>query len=120
MARTGPVAPPEGGGPEAGAPDAGGPDAGGPDGAAPEGMAPLGAAPDGAGGGALACLSFSQVSKSGPASAWTSNSMIRWPEPHSSAHWPRNVWPASLSLTLNSNTFVRPGTTSRLNRNCGT
>ena len=26
-----------------------------------------------------------------------------WPTPHSSAHWPRKVWPASASLIVNSN-----------------
>ena len=45
---------------------------------------------------------------------------LAWPVPHSSAHWPRNVWPASLSSTVNSNWLSWPGTTSRLNRNCGT
>src|SRR5512135_2878103 len=40
--------------------------------------------------------------------------------PHSSAHWPPNVWPASAGSTVNSKLFVWPGTTSRLNRNCGT
>ena len=77
----------------------------------------------GAGAGvalALAIASASQASKSAGDSAWTSNSMIRWPVPHSSAHWPRNVWPASAASTLKSNTFTRPGTTSRLNRNWGT
>ena len=24
--------------------------------------------------------------------------MTSWPMPHSSAHWPRNVWPASLAV----------------------
>ena len=54
------------------------------------------------------------------AMAWTSNTMIRWPTPHSSAHWPRNVWPASSASMVRSNWLTMPGTTSRLNRNCGT
>ena len=29
--------------------------------------------------------------------------IIRWPTPHSSAHWPRKVWPASLGWILKSN-----------------
>jgi hypothetical protein len=66
------------------------------------------AAPLGAGAGvalALATLSASQASNSAPVSARTSKSMMLCPEPHSSAHWPRNVWPASDSLTVNSNWF---------------
>ena len=52
--------------------------------------------------------------------ATTLKSISRWPVPHSSAHWPWNVWPASSSLTVNSKWFVWPGTTSRLNRKRGT
>ena len=29
--------------------------------------------------------------------------MIRWPTPHSSAHWPRYVWPASVAGMSRSN-----------------
>ena len=61
------------------------------------GAPPLGGGPpeapaegDGAGGGgvALADATFaaSHASKSALLSAWTSNSMIEWPDPHSSAH----------------------------------
>ena len=61
-------------------------------------------APDGAGGGVALrgsrSASASQASKSAGASAWTSNSMIRWPTPQSSAHWPRYVWPASLAVDV--------------------
>ena len=45
----------------------------------------------------------SQASKSAGRARWTSNSMIRWPVPHSSAHWPRKVWPASSASIVRSN-----------------
>src|SRR6476659_6132965 len=121
-----PVAPPLGAAPLGAAalgvaPLGAGPPLGGaPLGAAPLGVAPLGAAPLGAGGGFDLTFSASQASNSVALRARTSNSMMLWPTPHSSAHWPRNVWPASDALTMKSNWFVRPGTTSRLNRNWGT
>ena len=52
--------------------------------------------------------------------AITLKSITRWPVPHSSAHWPWNVWPASSSFTVNSKWLTCPGTTSRLMRNSGT
>src|SRR6476620_4981103 len=113
---------PLGAAPLGAAPLGAGPPLGGtpPLGAAPLGVAPLGAAPLGAGGGFDLTCSASQASNSVALRARTSNSMMLWPTPHSSAHWPRNVWPASDALTMKSNWFVRPGTTSRLNRNRGT
>src|SRR6478735_7942011 len=73
----------------------------------PLGGAPLGAAPLGAGGGFDLTFSASQASNSVALRARTSNSMMLWPTPHSSAHWPRNVCPASDALTMKSNWFVR-------------
>jgi len=49
--------------------------------------------------------------------ALTSNSIAAWPEPHSSAHWPRYVPGSSI---VKSNVLFFPGTTSRLNRKYGT
>src|SRR5437868_1734960 len=46
--------------------------------------------------------------------------MVRWPVPQSSAHWPRNVWPALVLSIVNSKRLVWPGMTSRLNRKRGT
>ena len=31
---------------------------------------------------------------------------VRWPMPHSSAHWPWNVWPASLASIVRSNSLM--------------
>jgi hypothetical protein len=49
----------------------------------------------------------------------TSNSMMSWPMPHSSAHWPWITWSAQLASTDRSNSLTWPGTTSRLKRNDG-
>ena len=40
---------------------------------------------------ASATLPASQVSNSAAVTAFTSNSIVLWSVPHSSAHWPRKV-----------------------------
>ena len=87
------------------------------------GPAPDGRLPDGGGGVALRLgdLLLRARRRSRPGSGrGRRTASSRGPAPHSSAHWPRNVWPASGSSTVKSNVLSCPGTTSRLNRNCGT
>jgi hypothetical protein len=74
---------------------------------------PAGASPTAAGGRRRRSvgsrdLLLEPVSKSAPAIAWTSKCIMLCPAPHSSAHWPWKVPPASSSLSVNSKLFVRP------------